>query len=315
MGSCRDEKSFVLAVYSRILGKMINGVLKEENLNIMKASPSLAFSSLIIILLGFAVVACQPSSTSSEEEIDMTITEAPYTESVHLDVGAIPTENAMVYFDGSREMLDSNWTYWESPRLAAELPIKWAIEADPKGEGTAVNTNDAAAAGGVYGAADIVTKQKFKDVRVHVEFLIKEEGGNSGVYLQNRFEIQVLDGDSTVHGLATVINETASPYYAYRGLGEWNAYDIMFRAARFEGEKMVEKPMVTVYFNGRKVHQNVSINQVWGGVNSGLDGGNDDGKGITDTPGGLKLQAEGHNVLYKNIWIEELNLTEANTDF
>jgi hypothetical protein len=63
------------------------------------------------------------------------------------------------------------------------------------------------------------------------------------------------------------------------------------------------------------VHVNQRIQQVWGGPNSGIDGGNDGGKGITDVPGGLKLQAEGHNVLYRNIWIKALDLKEANTDF
>jgi hypothetical protein len=120
---------------------------------------------------------------------------------------------------------------------------------------------------------------------LHVEFLIPKEGGNSGVYLQNRYEIQILDGDSTKHGMGTVINETESPYHLYRGVGKWNAYDITFRAARFEDGKLSEKPLVTVYFNGVKAHENVTINQVWGGANSGLDGGNDGGKGITDRQG------------------------------
>ncbi|MEZ4931051.1 MAG: family 16 glycoside hydrolase [Saprospiraceae bacterium] len=103
----------------------------------------------------------------------------------------------------------------------------------------------------------------------------------------------MLDGDSTAIRLAAVINERRAPYYLYEGLGKWNAYDIVFRAARFKNGEMVEKPMVTMHFNGVKVHQNQTINQVWGGPNSGLDGGNDGGKGITDRPGGLKLQAEG----------------------
>jgi hypothetical protein len=115
--------------------------------------------------------------------------------------------------------------------------------------------------------------------------------------------------------MATVINETPSPYYAYNGIGKWNAYDIVFRAARFKDGKLVEKAMVTVYFNGIKVHTNQVINQVWGGPNSGVDGGNDKGRGITDTAEGLKLQAEGHNVLYRNIWIQKLNLEKADTDF
>ena len=73
--------------------------------------------------------------------------------------------------------------------------------------------------------------------------------------------------------------------------------------------------MVTVYFNGKKVHVNWPIQQVWGGPNSGIDGGNDKGKGITDVPGGLKLQAEGHDVLYRNIWIEKKNIKKPDTDF
>lgn len=237
------------------------------------------------------------------------------TLSAQVGVGTPASEGAMVLFDGTKEMLHANWTYWKGPRLAATLPIKWAIEKDPVDRGTVMNSNDPAAAGGKYGSADIVTKQKFRDFRLHVEFLVANEGGNSGVYLQNRYEIQVLDGDKTKHGMGAVINETPSPYHAYNGVGKWNAYDLVFRAARFKNGKRTEKAMVTLYFNGTKVHTNQMINQVWGGANSGIDGGNDGGKGITDTPGGLKLQAEGHNVLYRNIWIKELDLKKADTDF
>ena len=232
-----------------------------------------------------------------------------------LGVGAKPAKRAEVFFDGSRQMLDEKWTYWEGPRLAATLPLKWAIVNDPVDQGTVVNSNDPAAAGGKYGSADIVTKKKFGDFRLHLEFLILKPGGNSGVYLQNRYEIQILDGDSTKHGLGAVINETESPYYAYNGPGKWNSYDLVFRAARFKDGKRTEKAMVTLYFNGKKVHTNQTISQVWGGPNSGVDGGNDGGKGITDTPQGLKLQAEGHDVLYRNIWIKELKLKKPNTDF
>lgn len=230
-------------------------------------------------------------------------------------VGVKAPKSAEVLFDGTRQMLDEKWTYWEGPRFSAELPIQWKLEDDPVGKGTVVNSNDPAAAGGLYGSADIVTKKKYRDFRLHIEFLIKKPGGNSGVYLQNRYEIQILDGDTTRHGLGAVINETQSPYYAYNGVGKWNAYDIKFRAARFENGKRSEKALVTMYFNGQKVHVNVPINQVWGGANSGIDGGNDGGKGITDTPGGIKLQAEGHEVLYRNIWIEELDIQKPDTSF
>lgn len=230
-------------------------------------------------------------------------------------VGTSPPEDATVLFDGSMQSLHTNWIYWEGPRFSAQMPIKWAVENDPVDDGHVLNSNDPAAAGGKYGSADIVTRQKFKDFRLHVEFLVSVPGGNSGVYLQNRYEIQILDGDSTMHGMAAVINETESPYHLYRGVGKWNAYDLVFRAARFEEEKRTEKAMVTLYFNGEKVYVNQTINQVWGGANSGIDGGNDEGKGITDTPGGIKLQAEGYPVLYRNIWIQELELDQADTDF
>ena len=70
-----------------------------------------------------------------------------------------------------------------------------------------------------------------------------------------------------------------------------------------------------MYFNAKKVHHHVEINKVWGGPNSGVDGGNNNGFGITNTPQGLKLQCEGHDVRYRNTWIRELDLKEANTDF
>ncbi|HTM21717.1 MAG TPA: DUF1080 domain-containing protein, partial [Kofleriaceae bacterium] len=198
----------------------------------------------------------------------------------------------------------------------SSLPIKWKIVEDPVDKGrTCLMTDDRAADGGKYGAADIVTKKAYRDFRLHIEFVAMKPGGNSGVYLQNRFEIQVLDGDKTKHGMGAVINETESPYHAYRGTGAWNAYDIRFRAARFVDGRLTEKPLVTMYFNGIKVHTDQPISQVWGGPRSGIDGGNDGGKGITDTPGGLKLQCEGHDVRFRNIWIEELDLAAPKTDF
>ncbi len=230
-------------------------------------------------------------------------------------VGEKPIPGAEVIFDGSREMLDSKWTYWQGPGFASSLPIKWKIVEDPVDKGTVLMSHDPVAAGGKYGSADIVTKKAHRDCRLHVEFLVNNPGGNSGVYLQNRYEIQICDGDKTKHGMGAVINETESPYHLYTGLGKWNSYDITFRAARFKDGKLTEKPLVTVYFNGTKVHTNQTIHQIWGGEKSGIDGGNDGGKGLTETPGGLKLQCEGHDVRYRNLWIKELELARADTDF
>jgi hypothetical protein len=235
--------------------------------------------------------------------------------SKNVGVGTRPARGADVVIDGTRKTLDEKWTYWEGPRFASSLPIKWKIVEDPVDGGTCLMTDDPAAAGGKYGAADIVTKKAYRDFRLHIEFLIPKPGGNSGVYLQNRYEIQVLDGDKTSHGMGAIINESPSPYHAYNGIGKWNAYDIMFRAARFKDGKRVEPAMLTMYFNGIKVHTNQPIQQVWGGANSGIDGGNNGGKGITYVPGGLKLQCEGHDVRYRNAWIEELNIEKPDTDF
>lgn len=217
-------------------------------------------------------------------------------------LGTKPPKGAKVYLDGTKESLHKNWKYWEGPRFSSEMPIKWPEVTDPVDGKKAISANDPAGAGGKYGAADIVTKDEFRDFEAHVEFLVLNEKGNSGVYLQNRYEIQILDGDYGLHGMAAVINEHLPTQKAYNGVGKWNAYDIQFRAARFENGKLTEKARVTVFFNGVKIHDNVEIQQVWGGPNSGIDGG----KGITDTPGGLKLQAEGHDVLYRNIWIKEV---------
>lgn len=233
----------------------------------------------------------------------------------NIGVGAKPLPGAEVLFDGSRQMLDDKWTYWQGPGFKSSLPIQWKIVPDPVDAGTVVQTDDPAAVGGRFGAADIVTKAPYRDFRLHIEFLVSKPGGNSGVYLQNRYEIQVLDGDKTSHGMGAVINESESPYHAYNGAGKWNAYDITFRAARFKDGRLVEKPRVTMYFNGQKVHLNQEISQVWGGPNSGVDGSNDGGKGITDTPQGLKLQDEGHDVRYRNIWILPLDLKSPDTDF
>jgi hypothetical protein len=245
------------------------------------------------------------------------ITATCQAQNKNIDVGAKPAPGAEVIIDGTRQMLDSKWIYWEGPGFKSAMPIKWKVVEDPvhKDQGTVIMTDDRVADGGKYGSADIVTKKAYRDFQLHIEFNCLQPGGNSGVYLQNRFEIQVLDGDKGSHGMAAVINEAAAPIDAYNGTGKWNAYDITFRAARFKEGKLSEKPLVTVYFNGKKIHTNQAISQVFGGPNSGLDGGNDGGKGISDTPAGLKLQCEGHDVRYRNTWIKELDLKEANTDF
>lgn len=233
-----------------------------------------------------------------------------------IGVGAQAPADAEVLFDGTRESLDANWEYWEGPCFVSSMPIKWNVVKNhfEDGEGMALSTKDPYS--DTYGQADIVTKVKPRDFRLHVEFLIPRGGGNSGVYLDNRYEMQVVEGEEGPHGMAAVINEKEAPYELFNGLQMWNAYDIQFRGARFdENGSRSERAMVTMYFNGEKVHENVPINQVWGGVCSALDGGNDGGRTVTPGPGGVKLQAEGHDVRYRNIWLREMSFDEPDTDF
>ena len=103
--------------------------------------------------------------------------------------------------------------------------------------------------------------------------------------------------------LGAVINETFLPLEHHRGVGKWTAYNIEFRAAKFEAARRIEPARVSVYLNGVLVPQTQVVNQVRGGPNSGLDVGNDKGRGIADTPGPIKLQAEGHDVCSRDIWI------------
>src|ERR1700709_54181 len=98
-------------------------------------------------------------------------------------VGAKPIEGAEVISDGSRKMLDEKWIYWEGPGFQSSMPIKWKIVPDPVDGGTCVMTDDRAADGGKFGEAEIVTKKTYRDFRLHIEFLIMNPRGNSGVYL------------------------------------------------------------------------------------------------------------------------------------
>ncbi len=305
----------LLFIFLPFRGKLIRAMRKPK---ILKTFLMKKFLPVTLFIAIFSATVAQSQTTSDSSELPKKIKPHPSpspTSKKGIGVGAKPISGAEVLIDGSRKTLDEKWTYWEGPRFGSSLPIKWKIVNDPVDSGSALLTDDPAAAGGKYGAADIVTKKAYRDFRLHIEFLVMNEHGNSGVYLQNRYEIQICDGDKTSHGMGAVINESDSPYHAYFGLRKWNAYDINFRAARFKDGKLVEKPLVTMYFNGVKVHINRSISQVWGGPNSGIDGGNDGGKGITDVPGGLKLQCEGHDVRFRNTWIKEINLKKAETDF
>src|SRR5215217_3841540 len=91
-----------------------------------------------------------------------------------IGIGAKPLEGAEVIVDGTRQTLDEKWTYWQGPGFKSSMPIKWKILDDPVDGGTVLMSDDPAAAGGKYGAADVVTKKEYRDFRLHVEFLVSK---------------------------------------------------------------------------------------------------------------------------------------------
>ncbi len=153
------------------------------------------------------------------------------------------------------------------------------------------------------------TKAKFGDVQLHVEWATPSEvkgnsqgRGNSGVYLHGRYEVQVLDSfDNKTYpdGQAASIYKQYPPLVnASRGPGQWQTYDIVYRAAKYDAQgKLTDPGGFTVLHNGVLVQDHV-INKRVGKT------GPKDGKPIT---GHLHLQDHGNPVRYRNIWYRPLN--------
>jgi hypothetical protein len=145
---------------------------------------------------------------------------------------------------------------------------------------------------------DICTVEKFGDCFLHIEFNVPK-GGNSGVYLQGRYEVQV--GDSYKSGLGTgmcgaIYGKIVPSENASKPAGEWQTYDILFHQARLEGDKVVQKVRITVVHNGKKIIDNKEIDGVTGGALDNKEG----------TPGPLMLQGDHSSISYRNILIRPL---------
>jgi hypothetical protein len=163
----------------------------------------------------------------------------------------MPPSDAIVLFDG-KDL--SKWLTGD--RGSEPGPAKWMVkdgymEAPPK-------------------AGSIFTKEKFGDIQLHVEWAAPAEvdgtsqwRGNSGVLLMNRYEIQVLDSwnnPTYADGQAGAIYGQWPPLVnASRKPGEWQSYDIVFVAPRWEGEKLQKPARVTVFHNGVLVQHDKEI--------------------------------------------------------
>lgn len=202
-------------------------------------------------------------------------------------LGAKPPAGAIALFDGT------NFDQWKHAKKPENEPVQWklvdgAMEVMPR-------------------TGSIITKPGFRDFELHMEFrtpfMPKARGqgrGNSGVYLQGRYEVQILDSYALEgrHDECGGIYKVAEPRVNMCAPpAQWQSYDITFHAPRFDsaGNKTAGA-RVTVLHNGVKIHDNVEVPNP---TTAALD------RNITE-PGGIYLQDHGNPVQYRNIWLTEL---------
>jgi hypothetical protein len=160
----------------------------------------------------------------------------------------------------------------------------------------------------VNGTGSLLTREEFADCQLHVEWAtpaeVKGEGqgrGNSGVYLQGRYEIQVLDSydnKTYFNGQAGAFYSVAAPLVnASRKPGEWQSYDIIFRAPKTTEAGTVTPGYFTVFHNGVLVQDHTPVK---GEATTAAK--------FTGTApkGPIMLQDHGNPVRYRNIWVRRL---------
>jgi len=240
----------------------------------------LLFSTLVVIV---AV-----SLAAQEWPPELTEVWQPEPPVVTPGEGAAPPSDAIVLFDGT------SLEAWQSARDGS--PARWRL--------------DDGAMTVVAKAGDIRTKDIFGDIQLHLEWrtpaVVAGEGqgrGNSGVFLQGRYEVQVLDS----HGNRTYANGQAASIYkqhipmvnASRPPGTWQTYDIFYRAPVFgpKGE-LVRKASVTVVHNGVLVQLDAEI--LGGTTFKGLP------RYERHADGPIVLQDHGNPVSYRNIWVRRI---------
>ncbi|MFW6352246.1 MAG: 3-keto-disaccharide hydrolase [Bacteroidota bacterium] len=242
------------------------------------------FFSLLFVFTIFITLTME----AQKPEHEVTEVWEPVPEVVTPGVGTSAPSDAIVLFDGS------NFDQWEKTDGSE---VEWTL-----GEGAMTVKPK---------TGDIQTRQGFGDMQLHLEWRtpaeVKGEGqgrGNSGVFLMGRYEIQVLDNyenETYPNGQAASVYKQSIPLVnACRKPGEWQTYDIIFTAPRFNEDGRVLHPArVTVIQNGVLVQNNVEI---WGATEFiGLPSYKKHGM---KEP--LRLQDHGDLVSFRNIWVREL---------
>lgn len=203
-------------------------------------------------------------------------------------LGVAPSD-AIVLFDGT------NLDKWQSVKDGSAA--KWDVK---DGLMTVVK-----------GAGNISTKQDFNDYQLHIEWrspiepeTLKSQGkGNSGVFMQGMYEVQVMNSYQNRtyrNGQAGSIYKQTPPLVnATSKMGDWNVYDIIYKAPRFnDNGGMVSPPMVTVLHNGIVVQNNTVIQGTTEYIGAP--------KILPHGRGPISLQDHGNLVSFRNIWIREL---------
>jgi Domain of Unknown Function (DUF1080) len=160
-------------------------------------------------------------------------------------------------------------------------------------------------------AGSLATNEKFGDIQLHLEWASPTEitgnsqgRGNSGVFLFGKYEIQVLDSYNNptyADGQAGGIYGQWPPLAnAVRPTGQWNSYDIVFEAPKFEGEKLVKPAYITVFLNGVLLHNRKEAM----GPTMHRELAHYSVQPAEDS---LVLQDHGNRVRYRNIWVRRLH--------
>ncbi|MBC8064775.1 MAG: DUF1080 domain-containing protein, partial [Chlorobia bacterium] len=152
-------------------------------------------------------------------------------------------------------------------------------------------------------SGSIMSKRKFSDFRMHMEFMVDDNGrsgqanGNSGVYLMGSYELQILNSaprgpaDNECGGIYTI---KAPDYAMALPAGVWQSYDVTLKAAKWNGDKKTENARVTIYHNGTLIHNNIVLPNPTGA-----------GDPESPNPRPFYLQDHGNRIRFRNIWVSE----------